>query len=167
MKNLQICNIFEDGKRPTLNQPLVRHAGRKMIYIKTMNSTKPNQTAVTLPVLWICTSKAVPDLLHHQRIQLLTMQQSSSPDSRIHINQPEKHNKKFPQLLKPSKRFSLQATANLQPGWWFLGKNLSFNPNSRNGFGECGKSPAVQPAADTDEGPSPQLSSGQARRELL
>lgn len=85
-----------------------------MIYIKTINCTKPNQTAVTLPVLWICTFKAVPDLLHHQRIQLLTAQQSSSPDSRIHINQPGKYNKKFPQLLKPSKRFSLQA--NPQPG---------------------------------------------------
>lgn len=86
-----------------------------MIYIKTINSTKPNQTAATLPVL-CCTSKAVPDLLHHQRIQLLTMQQSSSPDSRININQPGKYNKKFPQLLKPSKRFSLQATSNLEPG---------------------------------------------------
>lgn len=42
------------------------------------------------------------------------MQQNSSPDCRFHTNQPRKFTKRFSQLLKCTKRFSLQASANLQ-----------------------------------------------------
>jgi len=49
VKNLKVCKIFEDGQRLTLNQPQVRHAGRKIKCIKKIDSTKPNQTTVILP----------------------------------------------------------------------------------------------------------------------
>lgn len=42
------------------------------------------------------------------------MQQNSSPDCRFHTNQPRKFTKTFSQLLKCTKRFSLQTSANLQ-----------------------------------------------------
>lgn len=94
------------------------------------------------------------------------MQQNSSPDCRFHTNQPRKFTKTFSQLLKCTKRFSLQTSANLQhDDYWE--RIFPWTPTQRMTSRGCGgKKKQYQHSQHLPQNLSPQLMKWQIRRHL-